>query len=75
MNRQIIEQIRDHHAAHIAWVKARGLQHIDLDKHQRWVDEMNRLLESEWFTPADVFNALSASTDARRALEAAREAA
>nr|WP_199040226.1 hypothetical protein [Dyella sp. ASV24] len=71
MNRKIIEQIRDHHLSHIAWVTAKGFKHIDLERHQRWVDELNVILASEWFTDADVVNALSAAADARKVFERA----
>lgn len=74
MNRQIIEQIRDHHLSHIAWVTAKGFEHIDLEKHQRWIDELNAILASEWFTDSDVVNALCAAADARKVLERAKKA-
>ncbi|MDR3445410.1 MULTISPECIES: hypothetical protein [unclassified Dyella] len=75
MNRQIIEQIRDHHLKHIAWVTAKGFGHIDLERHQRWVDELDAILANEWFTDSDVVNALSAAADARKVIEGTKKAA
>jgi len=75
MNRQTLHQMREFHVRHIAFVERMESTHLDLAPSRAFVAELDHILEHEWFTPAEVFNALSATVDARKTFEQTQVAA